>query len=105
MGDWADTERLNRIGRIFDSETGPVDPDLQREAQIGYYAAITQVDYEYGRLRETMFSHGLDRSNTIVMFVCLTMARCCATTVFSERVGPIVEVLEFRLLFLLPTVV
>lgn len=69
MGDWADTARLERNGRIFDSSTGPVDKKLQREAQIGYYACITQVDYEYGRLREAMFSHGLNRSNTIVMFI------------------------------------
>ncbi len=69
MGDWADTERLKKRGRVFDSATGPVDPKLQREAQIGYYACMTQVDYEYGRFREAMFSHGLNGNNTIVMFV------------------------------------
>lgn len=68
-GDWTDHERLDREGRIFDSSTGPVDPDLKRAAQIGYYAAITQIDYEFGRFLEAMFSHGLDRGNTVIMFV------------------------------------
>lgn len=68
-GDWTDEKRLERGGRIFDSDTGPSDPDLQTDAQIGYYAAITQIDYEFGRFREAMFSHGLDRSNTVLMVV------------------------------------
>ena len=69
MGDWADMEALQRSGRYFDSYTGPVDDKLKREAQIGYYACISQVDYEYGRLREAMYTYNLDRSNTIVMFI------------------------------------
>lgn len=69
MGDWTDYDRLEAEGRIFDSPTGPVDPDLKKSAQIGYYASITQIDYEFGRFEEAMFSHGLDRGNTIIMFV------------------------------------
>jgi len=68
-GDWDDRDALELKGRIFDSYTGPVDPKLCREAQIGYYASITQVDYEFGRLREAMFSHGLNRDNTVLMFI------------------------------------
>ena len=68
-GDWDDTARLERDGRIVDSETGPSDPALLEQLQAGYYAAVTQVDYEIGRLRDAMFSHGLDRSNTIILFV------------------------------------
>jgi arylsulfatase A-like enzyme len=69
MGDWTDYERLEAEGRVFDSSTGPIDPDLKTAAQIGYYAAITQIDYEFGRFREAMFSHGLDQNNTIILFV------------------------------------
>lgn len=69
IGDWADKKRLETDGRVFDSETGPIDEDLQREAQIGYYASITQIDYELGRLNDVLFSHGLNRSNTIIMFI------------------------------------
>ena len=32
-------------------------------------AAMTQVDYEIGRLRDALFAQGLDRSNTIIAFV------------------------------------
>lgn len=69
MGDWTDYGRLEAEGRVFDSSTGPSDPDLKTAAQIGYYAAITQIDYEFGRFREAMFSHGLDQNNTIILFV------------------------------------
>ena len=69
MGDWTDYERLETQGRVFDSSTGPVDPEMKTAAQVGYYAAITQIDYEFGRFREAMFSHGLDQSNTIILFV------------------------------------
>ncbi|MBR4960279.1 MAG: arylsulfatase [Clostridia bacterium] len=68
-GDWDDIARLARDGRIVDSETGPVDPELLEMAQMGYYAAMTQVDYEIGRLRDALFAQGLDRSNTIIVFV------------------------------------
>lgn len=69
MGDWANLPARERNGRIFDSYTGPADPKLQREAQIGYYACITQIDYELCRFQEALFSHGLNRSNTVVMFI------------------------------------
>jgi len=68
-GDWADEDRLKQDGRFVESATGPVDPQLQREAQIGYYAAISQLDYEYGRLMLAMNAERLNQSNTIVMFI------------------------------------
>jgi len=68
-GDWDDTNRLARDGWIADSETGPADPELMELAQMGYYAAMTQVDFEIGRLRDALFAQGLDRSNTIIAFV------------------------------------
>lgn len=68
-GDWDDTGRLARDGYVVDSETGPSDPELMEEAQRGYYAAATQVDYEIGRLRDALFAQGLDHSNTIIVFV------------------------------------
>ena len=50
VGDWETDEFLKRDGRIFDSKTGPLDPELVREAQIGYYACITHLDHQIGRL-------------------------------------------------------
>ena len=35
VGSWEDTEELQKKGRIFDSITGPLDPEQIRQAQIG----------------------------------------------------------------------
>lgn len=50
VGTWETDTYLKRDGRIFDSKTGPVDPELARQAQIGYYACITHLDHQIGRL-------------------------------------------------------
>ena len=50
VGSWETDEYLKRDGRIFDSKTGPSDPELIRQAQIGYYACITHLDHQIGRL-------------------------------------------------------
>lgn len=68
-GDWTNEKRLELEGRVFDSETGPVDPDLQKEAQVGYYASITQIDYEIGRFLTAIAEQGFNRYNTIFLFV------------------------------------
>lgn len=68
-GDWSDAGLLKQEGRIVDSRTGPIDPGLRRAAQAGYYASITQLDYEIGRVMEAMKEHRLNPDNTIVMFV------------------------------------
>lgn len=50
IGSWETDEYLKKDGRIFDSKTGPIDPELIRQAQIGYYACITHLDHQIGRL-------------------------------------------------------
>ncbi len=50
VGDWETDAYLKRDGRIFDSKTGPIDPELIRQAQVGYYACITHLDHQIGRL-------------------------------------------------------
>ena len=50
IGSWETEEYLKQEGRIFDSKTGPVDPELARQAQAGYYACITHLDHQIGRL-------------------------------------------------------
>lgn len=67
MGDWADAERIRREGRGVDSVTGPLDEKLRRKMQQGYYAAITQIDFQIGRLREALFNAGV-LNDTIIMF-------------------------------------
>ncbi len=67
IGDWADAERCQREGRIVDSLFGIADPELARQAQIGYYACITHVDHQIGRLMNALSDEGV-LDNTIFIF-------------------------------------
>ena len=68
VGDWCDEEALRARGRIFDSDTGPLDPELVREMQIGYYACITHLDHQIGRLIQALVENKL-YDETIILFV------------------------------------
>ncbi len=68
IGDWADVERLQRLGRRSDADTGSVDPELMRQAQIGYYACITHLDNQIGRLVDALKDDG-SYQNTVILFV------------------------------------
>ena len=59
VGSWEDTEELQKKGRIFDSITGPLDPEQIRQAQIGYYACITHLDHQIGRLLQALIDDGI----------------------------------------------
>ncbi|MEE0419126.1 MAG: arylsulfatase [Lachnospiraceae bacterium] len=67
VGDWEDTELLRSQGRVFDSKCGPMDPDLIHQAQAGYYACITHLDHQIGRLIQALVEHGL-YENTLILF-------------------------------------
>lgn len=67
VGGWADTKLLESRGRIFDSACGPVDPELIREGQVGYYACITHLDHQIGRLIQALTEYELDK-NTLIIF-------------------------------------
>ncbi len=67
IGTWESSEELNRMGRIYDSATGPIDPELMRQAQIGYYACITHLDHQIGRLIQALVEHRL-MDDTIILF-------------------------------------
>ncbi len=67
IGDWADRERLLRMGRLTDSDTGSCDPALMRLAQIGYYACISHLDNQIGRLLDALKDDG-SYYNTIILF-------------------------------------
>lgn len=67
VGSWeSDVDWLQR-GRIFDSSTGPVDPELIRQAQIGYYACITHLDHQIGRLIQALIEYQV-YDNSIILF-------------------------------------
>ncbi|MBS5522792.1 MAG: arylsulfatase [Clostridiales bacterium] len=54
VGGWESSEALERCGRIFDSATGPKDPELIRQAMVGYYACITHLDHQIGRFIQAL---------------------------------------------------
>lgn len=66
-GDWNDEARLAREGRGFSSETGPEDPLLVHQMRAGYYAAITHMDHQIGRIISALIEQQLD--NTVILFV------------------------------------
>ncbi len=68
VGDWCDDSQLKKKGRIFDSDTGPVDPELIRQMQVGYYACVTHLDHQIGRLLQALIENKL-YDDTLILFV------------------------------------
>lgn len=66
LGDWEDDEELKRLGRIFDSYTGPEDLELLRQMQVGYYACITHLDHQIGRLIQALIDDGCYEDSVIL---------------------------------------
>lgn len=67
VGDWENTDLLTERGHFFDSLTGSCDPELIRQAQIGYYACITHLDHQIGRLILALTEHEL-QNDTVILF-------------------------------------
>ncbi|MBR5598157.1 MAG: arylsulfatase [Lachnospiraceae bacterium] len=67
IGNWENTTLLEERGRYFDSLTGPIDPELIRQAQVGYYACITHLDHQIGRLIMALTEHEL-QNDTVILF-------------------------------------
>lgn len=67
VGAWADAQRLARRGRLYDSDTGPIDPELMRRAQVGYYACISHLDNQIGRLITALIEERIFE-NTVILF-------------------------------------
>ena len=67
IGTWETDEYLKRDGRLYDSKSGPIDPELMRQAQIGYYACITHLDHQIGRLILALKEYGV-YDNSIILF-------------------------------------
>lgn len=66
-GDWDDLDALHRDSRVFNNITGPEDPGLIRQQQIGYYACITHLDHQIGRLIQKLIEDRL-MDNTVIIF-------------------------------------
>ena len=60
IGSWADPETYKTMGRLHNSEHITPDPELLRQAKVGYYACITHLDHQIGRL-----IHALEEDNIL----------------------------------------
>ncbi|MDI9470899.1 MAG: arylsulfatase [Bacillota bacterium] len=67
-GDWNDHERHEREGRLHNSMSSPLDQDQVRQMQIGYYACITHIDHQIGRLLIALHHYDLEE-DTVIIFV------------------------------------
>lgn len=65
--DWRDPAFLQEKGRTFDSDTGPADEELVRQAQIGYYACVTHLDHQIGRLIQELVEQQI-YEDTLILF-------------------------------------
>ncbi len=68
QGDWDDLEATERDGMIPASVHGCRDAQLRHEALAGYYAAITHVDHQVGRLISALKRDGTF-NDTIIVFL------------------------------------
>lgn len=68
IGDWVDENIFENRGKFYSSDIAPNDKELIRQAKIGYYACITHIDHQIGRLIEMLHEHNA-YDNTIIMFI------------------------------------
>lgn len=54
-------------GRTYNGSDGIADPELLRQARIGYYACITHIDHQIGRILQALKQDGC-MENTIILF-------------------------------------
>lgn len=67
-GDWDDTEATERDGMMPASVHGCRDAEMRHEALAGYYAAITHIDHQVGRLISALKRDG-SFNDTIIVFL------------------------------------
>jgi arylsulfatase A-like enzyme len=66
VGEWAVRDEAD--GRRFNSYYATPDAELQRQSQAGYYACITHLDHQIGRIIQALADDG-ERDNTFIMFI------------------------------------
>ena len=66
-GDWNNLHYLKENGRVYDSFSGPLDEELIKEQQIGYYSCITHIDHQIGRLLQALEAQNV-LENTVIIF-------------------------------------
>jgi arylsulfatase A-like enzyme len=68
IGDWADQEDAKGNGRIPTTNKGIIRPrSLVKRARAAYYALITHIDHQIGRLLNALYEYGVNK-NTVILF-------------------------------------
>lgn len=67
IGDWADTEDRAREGLNPTTGRGIVHDRMRKDALAAYYALITHIDNQIGRLLNALFEFGVS-DNTLILF-------------------------------------
>lgn len=67
-GDWDDTDSTHTYGYIKDSIYGCQDDQMRHDAMAGYYACISHVDHQVGRIISALQESG-EYDNTIILFL------------------------------------
>ena len=67
-GDWNDCVRWERDGHSYHAQTAPSDESYIQQLRAGYYAAITHMDHQIGRLVSALVEEQI-MDNTIILFV------------------------------------
>src|SRR5699024_6934288 len=68
IGDWAETEDMNRAGLNPITDRGIVPRKRFERAQAAYYALITQLDHQIGRFLNALREYGV-YDDTVILFV------------------------------------
>lgn len=66
--DWSDPTLTETYGRIKDSIYGCSDEQLRHDAMAGYYASITHIDHQLGRIIQSLIEDG-SYEDTIILFL------------------------------------
>lgn len=67
IGDWADLSDDERDGMNPTTSRGIVHERMRQRALAAYYALITHIDHQIGRLLNALFEYGV-QNNTIILF-------------------------------------
>lgn len=67
-GDWNFEDRAQQARYSYNAQTSPLDPEALRRMRVGYYACITHLDHQIGRLLTALTEEGL-MDNTVILFV------------------------------------
>lgn len=67
-GDWDDEARMLRDGHSYHAQSSPSDPEYIHQLRAGYYASITHMDHQIGRILSALVEQHL-MENTVILFV------------------------------------